>query len=199
MKSNRLVIVVGAILMQISIGNIYSWSLFSHQFKTFHSFTESELALTFSISIFIFALTTMVSGRLQDKYGPRIVCVIGALLFGGGFILTSLSSSLIYLYLFYGILAGAGVGFVYVCPLSTCLKWFPNHKGIITGVVVGAFGLGSFVFIPLIQTFLNHFTLSQTLIYLGFIFLFLILFLYLFYIFIFFIIISFFFIVIFFF
>jgi MFS transporter, OFA family, oxalate/formate antiporter len=92
---------------------------------------------------------------------------VGILLYSGGLMLTSVVSELWQLYLTYGVMAGAGVGFVYVCPLSTLVKWFPKRKGLITGVAVGAFGMGSLVFKSAIQYFIANIGVSQTFLVLG--------------------------------
>ncbi len=172
---NRLTIIFGAILVQMCIGTIYSWSLFNEPLMNKLGKTESEVVISFSIAVFIFALSTILSGRLQDKIGPRIVATIGGFLYGGGIILSAFSSNLLTLYITYGIIGGMGVGFAYVCPITTSLKWFPNKKGLITGVSVGAFGLGSLVFKFIIQGLLTSYGISHTFIYIGIIYLVLIL------------------------
>jgi MFS transporter, OFA family, oxalate/formate antiporter len=131
---NRTWIVVGAVLIQLCIGGIYTWSLFNQPLSDAFVWNKSDVFLTYSIAIFVFAFATMFAGRLQDRVGPRLVATLGILMYGGGLILTSMISELWQLYLTYGILAGAGVGFVYVCPLSTLVKWFPERKGLITGI-----------------------------------------------------------------
>ncbi|WP_430885319.1 L-lactate MFS transporter [Fusibacter sp. JL216-2] len=168
---NRWSVVFGAVLLQVCLGAIYSWSLFNQPLMDKYGWTNEQVVMTYSIAIFVFAFSTIFSGRLQDKIGPRKVATIGGILYGGGLILASFSKSLPGLYFFYGVLGGAGVGFAYVCPLSTCLKWFPEKKGFITGIAVGAFGGGSLVFKSLIQHFLEAVGVSHTFLYLGSIYL----------------------------
>ncbi|WZL72966.1 OFA family MFS transporter [Clostridiaceae bacterium 35-E11] len=168
---NRWFVVLGAVLLQLSIGAIYSWSLFNQPLIDKFGWQKNEVVLTFSIAIFIFAFSTIFSGRLQDKIGPRIIATVGGLLYGGGLMLASTATSIMQLYIYYGVIAGAGVGFAYVCPLSTCVKWFPEKKGFITGIAVGAFGLGSFLFKSIIQFFLTSYGVSATFFYLGAIYL----------------------------
>ncbi|QZY53877.1 L-lactate MFS transporter [Crassaminicella profunda] len=167
---NRWFVVLGAVLLQMCIGAIYTWSLFNQPLMDQFGWEKNQVVLTYSIAVFIFAFSTIFSGRLQDKIGPRKVATIGALLYGGGLMLTSTATSLIQLYIYYGVIAGAGVGFAYVCPLSTCVKWFPEKKGFITGIAVGAFGLGSFVFKSVIQYFIANSGVSSTFFYLGLIY-----------------------------
>jgi OFA family oxalate/formate antiporter-like MFS transporter len=164
---NRGWVVIGAILIQLCIGGIYTWSLFNQPLADAFNWNKSDVFLTYSIAIFVFAFATLFAGRLQDRVGPRLVATIGILLYSGGLMLTSMVSELWQLYLTYGVMAGAGVGFVYVCPLSTLVKWFPKRKGLITGVAVGAFGLGSLVFKSAIQYFIAGIGVSQTFLVLG--------------------------------
>ncbi len=173
--TNRWLVVFGAVLLQICIGAIYSWSLFNQPLVDKFGWQNNEVVFTFSITIFIFAVSAIFSGKLQDKIGPRIVASIGGLLYGGGLILSSTATSITQLYIYYGVIAGAGVGFAYVCPLSTCIKWFPEKKGFITGIAVGSFGLGSLIFKSVIQTLLATKGVSSTFLYLGIIYLFLVL------------------------
>ena len=168
---NRWSVVFGAVLLQVCLGAIYSWSLFNQPLMDKFGWTKEEVVMTYSIAIFTFAFSTIFSGRLQDKIGPRKVATIGGVLYGGGIILASFASSLPMLYICYGVLGGAGVGFAYVCPLSTCVKWFPEKKGFITGIAVGAFGAGSLVFKSVIQFFLTNAGVSATFLYLGIIYL----------------------------
>lgn len=119
----------------------------------------------------MFAVSTLISGKLQKKIGPRKVATIGGLLYGSGVLLTSFATTLPMIYITYGVIAGVGVGFAYVCPLATLVKWFPNNKGAITGVAVGAFGLGSLIFKPIIMTLLDKVGVSSTFLYLGIIYL----------------------------
>ncbi|WP_350342934.1 OFA family MFS transporter [Proteinivorax tanatarense] len=164
---NRWLVVLGAVIVQICVGSIYTWSLFNQPLMDKYGWLNNEVYLAYSIAIFVFALITIISGRLQDKIGPRKVSTIGILLYGGGIALSSTANSLIQLYFFYGIIAGAGVGFAYVCPLSTCLKWFPDKKGFITGITVGSFGLGSLAFKSIIEYFIENSGVSVTFLYLG--------------------------------
>lgn len=166
-NTDGIAIIPGAIIMQISIGAIYSWTLFNEALHHKFAWTINDIIITYSLTIFIFALTTIFSGRILDRFGPRLTGSIGAILYGTGVMLTSTADSLIELYIFYGIIAGIGVGFVYVCPLTTCIKWFPRKKGLVTGIVIGAFGMGSLVFKNIIQVNIITYGVSETFLILG--------------------------------
>lgn len=165
------IVVSGAVLLQVCLGAIYTWSLFNQPLIDKFGWDLDATVRTYSIAIAVFAFTTIFSGRLQDKIGPRLVATIGAVCYGSGLILTSRVTELWQLYLSYSVLGGIGVGFAYVCPLATCVKWFPNKKGFITGIAVGAFGLGSFVFKSIIINLINSVGVSQTFLYIGLIYL----------------------------
>ncbi len=160
-------IVAGAVLIHLCIGSIYTWSLFNQPIATKLNWNRDDVFMAYSIAIFSFAFATMFAGRLQDRKGPRLVATIGILLYSGGLMLTSQVRELWQLYISYGIVAGAGVGFVYVCPLSTLVKWYPKRKGLITGIAVGAFGLGSLVFKSAIEYFISAQGVMPTFLILG--------------------------------
>src|SRR6056297_1441747 len=98
---NRWWVVFGAVLLQVCLGAIYSWSLFNQPLMDKFGWTSAEVFMTYSIAIFVFAFSTIFSGRLQDQIGPRKVATIGALLYGGGLMLTSTATSLVQLYIYY--------------------------------------------------------------------------------------------------
>jgi MFS transporter, OFA family, oxalate/formate antiporter len=106
----------------------------------------SAVVKIYSVSLLVFSISTIFSGQLQLIKGPRVTTLIGATLYTLGIFLSSLEPSVNYLYITYGVLAGAGVGFIYVNQLSTLVKWFPNHKGLITGVATSAFAVGAIIF-----------------------------------------------------
>jgi len=134
---------------------------------TERGFSDHETLMPYALAQFVFALTTLISGRLVDKRGPRMTIIIGALLYGSGFILSSFVTSPNLLLLTYGILVGAGVGFVYVCPLSTLIKWFPKNKGMITGLSVSVFGGGSIIFQRVISHLIGTSNTSEAFLKLG--------------------------------
>ncbi|WP_208560399.1 L-lactate MFS transporter [Marinilactibacillus kalidii] len=172
MKSlkNRWWVVLGAVLVQLCIGGVYTWSLFNQPLAEAYGWETNETYLAYSMIIFIFAFATILSGRLQDKIGPRKVATVGIILYSAGLMLTSTASSLWQLYLYYSVISGIGIGFVYVCPLSTCVKWFPDKKGFITGIAVGSFGLGGFLFNTFIQSFIASVGVSTAFLYQGIIY-----------------------------
>lgn len=152
--TNRWIILFGALCAQLTIGAMYAWSLFNQPIATAFGCERSDVVATYAIALATFSLTTIFSGRLQLSKGPRVTSLIGAFLYSGGILLSSFATTPTMLYFTYGVMAGSGVGFVYVCQLSTLVKWFPNHKGAITGVATGAFAMGAFLFKNVISAML---------------------------------------------
>ena len=167
MTQNKYVVLAGALLAQVTIAGLYAWSIFGTAIERETNWSGDEILLTYSIAQFVFAFATIISGKLVDIKGPRLTITIGGILYGGGLILSSFASSPFMLYITYGVIAGAGVGFVYVCPIATLVKWFPNNKGTITGLAVAVFGGGSILFKEVIEWLLTGSDVSTTFLHLG--------------------------------
>ncbi|KAB7672684.1 OFA family MFS transporter [Bacillus sp. B1-b2] len=145
-KVNRLLIVIGTIIVQMGLGTIYTWSLFNQPLVDKFGWELSSTAITFSITSFALAFATLFSGKLQDKWGLRRLVAAAGILLGAGLILSSQVSSLWMLYLVAGVIVGFADGTAYITSLSNLIKWFPDKKGLISGISVGAFGTGSLIF-----------------------------------------------------
>lgn len=143
---NKWIVVFGAMSAQIAIGALYAWSMFNKPIATAFDTDITSVYVTYTIALASFALTMILSGKKQLDWGPRKTALIGGLLYSGGVILSSFATSTAMLYLTYGVITGAGVAFVYVCPLSTLVKWFPTKKGLVTGLATAGFALGGFTF-----------------------------------------------------
>lgn len=176
---NRWLVVAGALLIQAALGAVYIWSVFKgpllDMFKSLNPAASAAdlstaISFTFSITILVFATGTIVFGKLQDKIGPRKVATFGGILLAIGLILASKTSSIAWLYVSFGVIGGAGIGAGYVCPLATCVKWFPDKKGLITGLAVAGFGAGALIFAPIANSFIAQFGVLNTFAYLGVIF-----------------------------
>jgi len=140
----RVMIILSALLMQLCLGATYSWSVYVQHLKSLVGISQTQAQIPFSIFYFVFPLTMIFSGRLVDKFGPRIAAISGGLLFGSGWLVSSLGiNNFTYTILGNGIIAGIGAGIAYIVPISTCIKWFPNNKGLVTGIAVAGFGGGA--------------------------------------------------------
>lgn len=164
---NKYVVLIGVLMAQVTIAGLYAWSIFGTALQVERGWSGDATFFPYALAQFIFALSTLISGRLVDLKGPRITLAIGGLLYGGGLMLSSMVTSPAMLYLTYGVMAGAGVGFVYVCPLSTLIKWFPKYRGTITGLSVGVFGGGSILFKEVILKLLSTNDVSGAFLKLG--------------------------------
>ncbi|MGO4886858.1 OFA family MFS transporter [Anaerobacillus sp. MEB173] len=171
---NRWFVVLGAIMVQICLGAVYAWSLFNQPLADEFGWDREDIVVTFSITIAVFAFSTIFAGKLQDRIGPRWVATIGGVFLGIGLILASRATTITQLYFFYGVIGGIGIGTAYVCPLAASVKWFPDKKGLISGMAVAGFGAGGLVFKPLIIYFIESFGVSNTFLYLGMIYFFLV-------------------------
>jgi len=167
---NRWLVVFGSICIQLCLGAVYAWSLFNQPLAKSFGWSIDDIVITFSITIATFAFFTMIAGKLQDKIGPRGVASLGGILLGTGLILSSQATSLLELYIYYGVIGGAGIGMAYVCPIATCVKWFPDKKGFISGIAVAGFGAGGLVFKPVILYLMESYGVSNTFLYLGIIY-----------------------------
>jgi MFS family permease len=107
--------------------------------------------MVFTIAVIVFALSFVVAGRIQDKFGPLVCSLTGGILVSLGFYLCSYTTSLTYLYVCFGVIGGLGNGFGYATPIPVMAKWFPDKRGLAVGLAVGGYGAGSAIFGPLSQ------------------------------------------------
>jgi OFA family oxalate/formate antiporter-like MFS transporter len=156
---NRWWVVIGGLLVQLCLGAIYAWGAFTGALQDPggpFQYSASQTSWIFSAGLASFAFTMILAGRLQDRFGPRKIAVIGGLMLGAGYCLASLTgTSYPLMLLFIGIVGGAGIGMGYVCPIAACVKWFPDLKGLITGLAVAGFGAGAFIFVKLAGSWMN--------------------------------------------
>jgi OFA family oxalate/formate antiporter-like MFS transporter len=153
---NRWIIVIGGVMIQLALGAIYAWSAFTTPLQgatdlpSEYGFTKTETQAIFSAGLAFFALFTIIGGRLQVKHGSRIVALTGGLLLGLGYIAAGLiGNNFIGKLICIGVVAGSGIGLAYVVPIATGVKWFPDKKGLVSGLAVAGFGFGAFIWILL--------------------------------------------------
>jgi len=147
---NRWLVIVGGILIQLCLGIIYAWSVFTIPLTKAieeggKGFTASQSAWIFSVGLFTFSVFMIVSGRLMKRRFPnKILTGIGGILLGLGYILAGYSGgSFISLLLTIGILGGAGIGLAYAVPLKIGISWYPDKVGLVSGLAVAGFGFGA--------------------------------------------------------
>jgi OFA family oxalate/formate antiporter-like MFS transporter len=148
MKS-RWLPVIGGILINLALGSLYAWSVFVLPLEREFGWKRAETSWVYTIAIVFFALSFIAAGRLQDRKGPRVCAAIGGILVSAGFFLSSWTSSLLGLYLTFGVIVGFGNGFGYATPIPVASKWFPDKRGLVVGLMVGGYGAGSAILGPL--------------------------------------------------
>ncbi|AIU88384.1 L-lactate MFS transporter [Pectobacterium odoriferum] len=153
---NRGLIVLGTIITQMGLGTIYTWSLFNQPLVDKFGWTLSSVATTFSITSFCLAFATLFAGKFQERIGLRRLTMIAGIALGAGLMASAASPSLTLIYLLMGVVVGFADGTAYITTLSNLIKWFPNRKGLIAGISVGAFGTGSLLF-----KYVNSFLIAE--------------------------------------
>jgi len=141
--------VVGGLSMNLALGTLYAWSIFVAPLEKQFKWTRAQTSTTFGIAVVVFALSFVVAGRLQDKFGPFWVSLIGGVLVSLGFFLCAYTTSLTWLYVCFGVIGGLGNGFGYSTPIPVMAKWFPDKRGLAVGLAVAGYGGGSAIFGPL--------------------------------------------------
>jgi len=155
---NRWWVVVGGILVQLCLGAIYAWSAFTGKLTAADGpfrFTKTQTQIIFSVGLLSFAVVmALVAGNWQRKVGPKTVALTGGLVLGLGYVIGGLAGTSFWgILLGVGLLGGAGIGLGYVCPIAALVKWFPDKKGMITGLAVAGFGFGALLWIKLTSGF----------------------------------------------
>jgi OFA family oxalate/formate antiporter-like MFS transporter len=140
--------ILGGISLNLALGSLYAWSVFVLPLEKEFGWTRAQTSWVYTIAIVCFAATFIVAGKLQDAKGPRICAFLGALLVGGGFALSSLTTSVAFLYVAFGVIVGMGNGFGYAAPTPVASKWFPDRRGLAVGLMVGGYGAGSAIIGP---------------------------------------------------
>ncbi|MFO7751508.1 MAG: MFS transporter [Desulfobacteraceae bacterium] len=140
----KYLILISAVLMQLCLGATYSWSVYVSRIKEMTGLLQGSVQLPFSVFYFVFPLTMIFSGMLMARKGPRFNAVWGGILFGSGWILAGAGADNFAMTVIgIGGLAGIGAGLAYIVPIATLVKWFPDHKGAVTGIAVAGFGGGA--------------------------------------------------------
>jgi len=156
---NRWLIAVMGVLLQLCLGTVYAWSYFQKPLVETYHWGNSPVAWVFSLAILFLSLAAALGGALLPKFGPRRLAMLGGTCFGLGYLLAALAlriQSLPLLYLGYGIIGGTGLGLGYVTPVATVAKWFPDKKGLVTGMVVMGFGFGALLMSKVLAPALMH-------------------------------------------
>jgi OFA family oxalate/formate antiporter-like MFS transporter len=161
---NRWLIAASAIGVHASIGSVYAFSVFKKPLgQLLEGASNNQIAWTFSFAIFFLGLSAAVMGRFVEKRGPRTSGMLAAAFFGSGLLLAgfgALVQNLYVIWIGYGVLGGIGLGIGYITPVSTLVKWFPDHRGMATGLAIMGFGFGAMIGGPVFNYIIELFTVE---------------------------------------
>jgi len=162
---NRWLIALSAVGVHASIGSVYAFSVFKKPLAALlENASNNEIAWTFSFAIFFLGTSAAIMGHFVEKRGPRAAGRLASLFFGGGLLVAGLGAMMQNIYIIwlgYGVLGGIGLGIGYITPVSTLVKWFPDRRGLATGLAIMGFGFGAFFGGPLFQKLMTHFGLAS--------------------------------------
>ena len=146
-------VIFGALLIQLSLGAIYAWSVFAKPLQA-SGWTTSDTQWPFTVGLVTFALVMVYAGRVLYTLGPRKLTVAGGIMLGSGYLLAGATGgdSFWPTLIGVGLLGGAGIGLGYVVPIAVGMQWFPDKKGLITGIAVAGFGMGAMIWVKLAGT-----------------------------------------------
>jgi OFA family oxalate/formate antiporter-like MFS transporter len=159
-----------AVLVQLALGAVYAWSVFVNPFIQQMGWTRTQTTLPFTVAIGVIFIGTLVGGRIQDRIGPRPVVLTGGVIYSVGMMLASLVETpdqLWLLVLTYGLIGGIGLGAGYIVPIAMLVKWFPDRRGLITGIAVAGFGAGALITAPVANRLIQADDVSATFLPLG--------------------------------
>ncbi|WP_240375488.1 OFA family MFS transporter [Bacillus piscicola] len=173
-KKNRWLIALAAVGIHLSIGSVYAWSVFTNPLMEQYGWDLGAVSFTFSLAILFLGLSAAFLGHFVEKYGPRASGFVSAGFFsvgilGSGFAVSI--ESLWLLYVSYGVLGGIGLGVGYITPVSTLVKWFPDRRGLATGLAIMGFGFSAVIYSPVQSTLIQSVGIANTFYILGCIFL----------------------------
>ena len=167
-SSNRWGIALAGVVMQIALGAVYAWSVFRIPLTKAFGWTISQVTFTFTLAILMLGFAAFVGGLWMRKSGPRRVAIAAGIFYGGGVFLANLSAGHLYwLYFSYGFLGGIGLGLGYIVPVATLVKWFPDKRGMITGIAVAGFGAGALITAPIASRLIVNVGVLKTFAVLG--------------------------------
>ncbi len=164
----RIIPLVGGVLGSTTCGALlYAWSVFIRPLNAEFGWSRADIALAFAIACLVFGLMTFPAGKLSDRFGPRIVVLTGSIILGIGFISSGYIQEKWQLYITYGVIAGFGGGLIYLPPIATAPKWWPDRRALATGFSVVGLGLGSFIMAPLATYIIDNHGWRNVFIYVG--------------------------------
>ena len=147
-KDKRWLYIPLGLIIFMCMGTVYSWSVFKKPIEELFKISATQSAMPYTFFLIFYAITMPVAGGYIDKYGPKIVTIVGGLVVAAGWILSGFVSNITLLIVTYGVIAGTGVGIAYGAPMAVAAKWFPDKKGFAVGLTLAGFGLSPFITAP---------------------------------------------------
>lgn len=175
-KNRGLQVLLAGLGINLALGILYTWSIFKGAISDSiaqggpgaFDWNAASVNDPYAVACLAFAAAMILAGKCQDKFGPKVTCIIGGLLVGSGFMAVSQTTDYWAWVLGFGVLAGAGIGFGYSAATPPALKWFsPAKTGLIAGIVVSGFGLASVYIAPLAKYLLHEYGIQQSMMYFG--------------------------------
>ncbi len=167
----RWLFVLLGLLINVCLGAVYAFSVFKRPLIDTWGISTTASGFPFMVFLAMFAVFMAVAGPMIGKWGPRKTSVLGAAVVGVGWLLSGISPNIWVLTVFYGGIAGAGVGILYGCPIATVAKWFPDRRGLAVGLTVLGFGVSALVTAPIITLLIERAGVLQAFSILGGVFL----------------------------
>jgi OFA family oxalate/formate antiporter-like MFS transporter len=168
---NRWLIAIAGIVMQIALGAVYAWSVFRIPLTQSYGWSVLQVTQIFELAIFMVGAAAFVGGLWMKRSGPRIIATVAGICYGLGWVLAGQSrGNLLLLTLSYGVVGGVGLGLGYIVPITTLIKWFPDKRGLITGLDVAGFGAGALITSPVAEHLISAVGVSETFTILGFVY-----------------------------
>lgn len=167
---NRYGVAIAGVILHLMIGGVYAWSVFTKPISAYTGWKETSVSFAFSLAIFFLGMSAAFMGRLVEKFGPTVTGTISSICYGSGIALTGLaiqSHHLWLLYLAYGVIGGLGLGSGYVTPVSTIVRWFPDKRGLATGLAIMGFGFAAMLTGPVAQHLMALVGITNTFYVLG--------------------------------
>lgn len=157
----RWVILIASCLINLCLGSVYAWSVFASSMTEYFNnvlhlnIGPGDLAIVYTIANSVGPITMIFGGWFNDRLGPKKVIALGGILFGGGMIASGFATSVAFLIVSYGIVAGLGLGLAYGSTISTSVKYFPDKRGLIGGITTAVYGMSSVILPPIVTIIVN--------------------------------------------
>ena len=165
-KQRWIYVILGIIIM-MCLGTVYSWSVFRIPIEKAFNIGSTQSGFPYMVSLASYSFFMFITGKYLEKYSPRMIISMGALLVALGWILSAYAPNIYILTVTYGVIIGAGIGIAYGAPMTVVAKWFPEKKGLVVGIVLIGFGLSPLITAPLARNLIESYGITKAFLILG--------------------------------